>query len=176
MGKAFDVIVVGARCAGSPTAMLLARRGYRVLAVDRASFPSDTVSTHILHPLAVGALSRWGLLDRLVATGCPAIHTYAFDFGPFTIAGAPARRRIPIAYCPRRTILDKLLVDAATESGADIRENFAVEEIIVEGGRVVGIKGRSKQGGAVTEHADVVVGADGRHSMVSEVVQARAIP
>jgi flavin-dependent dehydrogenase len=172
MDKAFDVIVVGTRCAGSPTAMLLARKGYRVLAVDRASFPSDTVSTHILHPLAVGALSRWELLDRLVATGCPAIHTYAFDFGPFTIAGGPGTDENPVGYCPRRTILDKLLVDAAAESGADIRENFAVEEIIVEGGRVVGIKGRSKQGGTVTEYADIVVGADGRHSMVSEAVHA----
>lgn len=79
MTKAFDVIVVGARCAGSPTAMLMARRGYRVLVVDRATFPSDTVSTHILHPLGVRALSRWGLLDRLTATGCPPIDTYAFD-------------------------------------------------------------------------------------------------
>ena len=172
MGKAFDVIVVGARCAGSTTAMLLARSGYRVLTVDRASFPSDTVSTHILHPLGVGALSRWGLLDRLIATGCPPIHTYTFDFGAFTIAGAPGTDENPVAYCPRRTILDKLLVDAAAESGADIREGFAVEEIIVEGKRVVGIKGRSKHGGNVTEHADIIVGADGRHSMVSEAVQA----
>jgi 2-polyprenyl-6-methoxyphenol hydroxylase-like FAD-dependent oxidoreductase len=172
MGKAFDVIVVGARCAGSPTAMLLARKGYRVLAVDRASFPSDTVSTHILHPLAVGALSRWGLLDRLVATGCPPIHTYAFDFGAFTLAGAPGTDDNPVAYCPRRTILDKMLVDAAAESGTDIRQGFSVEEIIVEGERVVGIKGRSKHGGAVTEYADVIVGADGRHSMVSEAVHA----
>src|SRR6187401_1079530 len=89
MGKPYDAIVVGARCAGSPTAMLLARKGYRVLVVDRASFPSDTVSTHILHPLAVDAISRWGLLDRLVATRCPPIHTYTFDFGPFTLAGVP---------------------------------------------------------------------------------------
>ena len=81
MTTAFDAIVVGARCAGSPTAMLLARKGYRVLVVDRATFPSDTVSTHLLHPLGVEALSRWGLLDRLVATGCPPIHTYRFDFG-----------------------------------------------------------------------------------------------
>ena len=171
MGKAFDVIVVGARCAGSPTAMLLARKGYRVLAVDRASFPSDTVSTHILHPLGVAAVSRWGLLDRLVATGCPPIHTYAFDFGPFTIAGAPGTDNIPLAYCPRRTILDKLLVDAAAEAGAEIRQGFTVEEIMIEGGRAVGIKGRSKQGGSVTEHAAIIVGADGRHSMVSEAVQ-----
>lgn len=172
MGKAFDVIVVGARCAGSATAMLLARKGYRVLTVDRASFPSDTVSTHILHPLGAGSLARWGLLDRLVATGCPPIHTYAFDFGPFTIAGAPGSEQNPVAYCPRRTILDKLLVDAATESGADIRQGFAVEEIVIEDERVVGIKGRSKHGGAITEYAEFVVGADGRHSMVSEAVHA----
>src|SRR3954470_1653965 len=87
MGKAYDVIVMGARCAGSPTAMLLARKGYRVLAVDRASFPSDTVSTHLVHPPAVNAMARWELLDRLGATGCPPIHTYAFDFGAFTITG-----------------------------------------------------------------------------------------
>jgi flavin-dependent dehydrogenase len=102
----------------------------------------------------------------------PPIHTYTFDFGAFTIAGAPGTDANPIAYCPRRTILDKLLVDAAAEAGADIREGFAVEEIIVEGKRVVGVKGRSKHGGCVTEHADVIVGADGRHSMVSEAVQA----
>jgi 2-polyprenyl-6-methoxyphenol hydroxylase-like FAD-dependent oxidoreductase len=63
--SAYDAIVVGARCAGSPTAMLLARQGYRVLLVDRATFPSDTVSTHVVHPLAVAALARWGLLERL---------------------------------------------------------------------------------------------------------------
>ena len=88
-GKQYDAIVVGARCAGSPTAMLLARRGYRVLLVDRATFPHDTLSTHIIHPPGVAALDRWGLLDRLQATGCPAIHEYAFDFGPFAISAAP---------------------------------------------------------------------------------------
>jgi 2-polyprenyl-6-methoxyphenol hydroxylase-like FAD-dependent oxidoreductase len=79
--RRYDAIVVGARCAGSPTAMLLARRGYRVLLLDRARFPSDTVSTHLIHPPGVAALDRWGLLDRLAATGCPAISTYCFDFG-----------------------------------------------------------------------------------------------
>ena len=110
----YDAIVVGARCAGSPTAMLLARKGYQVLAVDRAAFPSDTLSTHILHPPGVAALQRWGLLDRLVTTGCPPIDTYAFDFGPFTIAGAPGTADAPVAYCPRRTVLDKLLPRAHT--------------------------------------------------------------
>jgi 2-polyprenyl-6-methoxyphenol hydroxylase-like FAD-dependent oxidoreductase len=79
MTQVFDAIIVGARCAGSPTAMLLARKGYRVLLVDRATFPSDMVSTHIVHPLGIQALSRWGLLARLVATGCPPIDTAAPD-------------------------------------------------------------------------------------------------
>ena len=172
MTKAFDAIVVGARCAGSPTAMLLARKGYRVLVVDRATFPSDTLSTHLLHPLGVQALSRWGLLDRLVATGCPPIHTYSFDFGPFTLAGAPGTFDAPVAYCPRRTILDKLLLDAAAESGAEIREGFTVDEVLIEDGIVVGISGRSKDGGArIAERASVVVGADGWHSTVAEAVR-----
>jgi 2-polyprenyl-6-methoxyphenol hydroxylase-like FAD-dependent oxidoreductase len=114
--------------------MLLSRRGYRVLVVDRATFPSDTVSTHVVQPLAVGALARWGLLDRLIATGCPPIHTYTYDFGPVTITGAPGIGSSPVAYCPRRTILDKLLVDAAGEAGAEIREGFTVEEILIEDG------------------------------------------
>src|SRR6516165_2648043 len=109
----YDAIVVGARCAGAPTAMLLARRGVRVLLVDRATFPSDTVSTHLIHAPGVAALARWGLLDRLTATGCPPIATYSFDFGPFVIAGSPRPSDgVEVAYAPRRTVLDKLLVDA----------------------------------------------------------------
>ena len=168
MAKAYDAIVVGARCAGSPTAMLLARKGYRVLVVDRATFPSDTVSTHVVQPLGVAALARWGLLDRLVATGCPPIHTYSFDFGPFTIAGSPGTDDAPVAYCPRRTVLDKLLVDAAAEAGAEVREGFGVDELLTENGRIVGIAGHSKGGAKITERATVVIGADGRHSRVAE--------
>ena len=171
MQQAYDAIIVGARCAGSPTAMQLARKGYRVLVVDRATFPSDTVSTHVVQPVAVAALARWGLIDRLTATGCPPIHTYAYDFGPVTISGAPGPKDTPVASCPRRTVLDKLLVDAAAEAGAEIREGFAVEEVLIEDGRVVGIKGRSKGGAMVTERAQVVVGADGRYSLVAEAVR-----
>ncbi len=83
----YDVIVIGARVAGSPTAMLLARHGYRVLAVDRAHFPSDTLSTHVLHAPGVAALRRWGLLDAVLESGCPAITGYRLDFGPVIISG-----------------------------------------------------------------------------------------
>src|SRR5262245_45433957 len=113
----YDAIVIGARVAGSPTALLLARKGYRVLAVDRATFPSDTLSTHIVHAPGVAALRRWGLLDWLVATGCPPIEKYSFDFGAFSIAGRPrAVEGVEVGYAPRRTVLDALLVDAARDA------------------------------------------------------------
>jgi flavin-dependent dehydrogenase len=131
----YDAIVVGARCAGSPVAMLLARRGYRVLVVDRATFPSDTVSTHLIHAPGVAALRSWGLLDEVVATGCPPIERYSLDFGPFTIAGrSQPVDGVTTAYAPRRTVLDKILVDAAVRAGAEVREGFTVEKVVVEDG------------------------------------------
>ncbi|HZO61109.1 MAG TPA: NAD(P)/FAD-dependent oxidoreductase [Solirubrobacterales bacterium] len=168
----YDAIVVGARCAGSPTAMLLARRGYRVLLLDKATFPSDTMSTHLVHPPGVAALERWGLLERLVATGCPPVETYSFDFGPLTIAGSPRPvDGIARAYCPRRTVLDELLVEAAVEAGAELREGFTVDEISSDNGTVTGIRGHATEGGAVTERARVVIGADGKHSLVAKTVK-----
>lgn len=171
MNNEYDAIVVGARCAGSTTAMRLARLGHRVLVVDRASFPSDTVSTHLVHAPGVAALERFGLLDAVKASGCPPIRTYQFDFGPFTIAGAP--RPIDgcdIAYAPRRTVLDKVLVDGARDAGVEVRERFTVDEVIVEAGHVVGIRGRDADGTTVTDRARVVIGADGRNSMVAKAV------
>jgi 2-polyprenyl-6-methoxyphenol hydroxylase-like FAD-dependent oxidoreductase len=169
--KAYDAIVVGARCAGSPVAMLLARKGHKVLVVDKASFPSDTISTHLIHPPGVAALRRWGLLDRVTATGCPPIDTYRFDFGPFSISGGPGTANSPVAYGPRRTVLDKILVDAASEAGAEVREKFSVEELLFEGDRVTGLRGHGKNGKSVTERAKVVVGADGRNSFVANRVK-----
>ena len=152
--------------------MLLARKGYRVLVVDRASFPSDTVSTHLLHPPGVAALGRWGLLERLTDSGCPPIHTYAFDFGDFTLTGTPGTVDAPVAYAPRRTVLDQLLVDAAAAAGAEVRQGFSVESLVIDDdGRVTGIRGHGRNAHTVTEHARVVVGADGRHSLVARTVQ-----
>lgn len=168
----YDAIVVGARCAGSPTAMLLARKGYKVLVVDRATFPSDTVSTHLIHPPGVRSLKLWGLLDRLVASGCPAIDTYSFDFGPFALTGSPGPDDSPVSYGPRRTVLDKILVDAAAEAGAEIREGFAIDEIVFDNESVAGIVGHAKSGKRVTERARVVIGADGMNSIIARLVQA----
>jgi flavin-dependent dehydrogenase len=171
MAEGYDAIIVGARCAGSPTAMLLARKGYRVLVVDRATFPSNTLSTHLIHAPGVAALRRWGLLDEVTATGCPPIDTYAFDFGPFTISGTPRPEDgNSTGYAPRRTVLDKILVDAAAGAGAEVRERFTVEDLVTENGAVVGIRGRESRGASVVERARVVIGADGRNSRVAKAV------
>jgi 2-polyprenyl-6-methoxyphenol hydroxylase-like FAD-dependent oxidoreductase len=170
--ESHDAIVVGARCAGSPTAMLLARKGYRVLLLDKATFPSDTMSTHFVHPPGLAALERWGLLERLEATGCPPVDTYSFDFGPLTISGSPQPiDGIGHGYCPRRTVLDQLLVEAAVEAGAELREDFTVDEIVAADGTVTGIRGHAKGGEVVTERARVVIGADGKHSLVAKTVK-----
>ena len=173
MTTGYDAIVVGARCAGAPTAMLLARRGMRVLLVDRSTFPSDTVSTLVIHPTGLAALQRWGLLDDLVATGCPPMGTYSLDFGPIVITGSPRTvDGIAAARAPRRTVLDKLLVDAAAAAGVEVREGFSVEDIFVEDSTVVGIRGHGDGGATVEERARVVIGADGHNSRVARAVKA----
>jgi 2-polyprenyl-6-methoxyphenol hydroxylase-like FAD-dependent oxidoreductase len=169
----YDVIVVGARCAGSPTAMLLARRGYQVLLVDRATFPSDTMSTHFIHPPGIAQLKRWGLLERVAASNCPPFLNMSLDFGSFVLTGSPPPTDgVAEHYCPRRTVLDEILVGAAVEAGAELHEGFSVQEILMNGERVRGIRGRSIDGATVKEEARIVVGADGMRSLVARSVEA----
>ena len=164
----YDAIVVGARCAGSPTAMLLARRGRRVLLLDRATFPRDTLSTHYIHQSGVARLARWGLLSRLAATGCPPIRRYTFDVGPFALTGSPPPiDGVDAAYSPRRYVLDSLLAEAATEAGAEVRHGVTVKGLLTEDGRVTGVRGGTASGELVAERAHVVIGADGRNSTVA---------
>src|SRR5215468_1680841 len=169
----YDVIVVGARCAGSPTALLLARKGYKVLLVDRSTFPSDMAfSNHFLHQAGSAALKRWGLLERLAATNCPPITENYFDYGDFSLSGpVPPVEGVTTAFAPRRIKLDPILAQAASESGAELRDGFSVQELVWEDGKVTGIRGRHK-GGMVTEKARMVVGADGMFSLVAKAVQA----
>jgi flavin-dependent dehydrogenase len=169
----YDAIVVGARCAGSPTAMLLARKGYRVLLLDRASFPSDTLSVHYIHQPGVACLARWGLLDAVIASNCPPVREQRLDVGPFALVGTPPPiDGIDAAYAPRRTILDQILIDAAATAGVEVRERFSVQDLISDGERVTGIRGHSASGATVTEQARIVIGADGLHSFVARAVQA----
>jgi flavin-dependent dehydrogenase len=172
----YDVIIVGARCAGSPAAMLLARRGYRVLLVDKATFPSDTPSTHFLHTPAVARLRRWGLLDRVLASGCPKITEIVWGMQGVSLTGPPpAWEGVDFAIGPRRTVLDKILVDAARESGAEVREGFTVDELLWEDGRVCGIAGHDRERRRCTERAPLVIGADGMNSVVAKAVRPREI-
>jgi len=176
----YDVIVVGARCAGAPLAMLLARAGHRVALADRASFPSDTMSTHFLWQRGGARLQAWGLLDRLRARGCAPIREITFDVGPVQISGiGPAVEGVADTYCPRRTVLDALLTEAAAESGAELIEGFAVRDVLWSEGRAVGVRGHHRRGhhresAESSLRARVVVGADGLHSTVARRVAARA--
>ena len=63
--------------------MLLARKGYRVLLIDRATFPSDSMRLHYIHQAGIARLKRWGLLERLIATNCPPIRERVIDYGDF---------------------------------------------------------------------------------------------
>jgi flavin-dependent dehydrogenase len=169
----YDVIVIGARCAGSPLAMQLARKGWSVLLVDKNTFPSDTMSTHFIHPTGIARLKRWGLLDDVIASNCPRIDRWNFDMGHVTFAGTPTPiDGVNYSYCPRRTVLDEILVRAAERAGAEVREGFTAREVVTEGGRVTGIRGESRGDGSVTERARMVIGADGRRSMLADAVGA----
>src|SRR5215470_10996744 len=102
----YDAVVVGARAAGSPTAMLLARKGYRVLLVDRATFPSDTMSTHQIQLPGSLALKRWGLLDKVLATNPGAAHRLRLDMNGIVVEGEfPEVDGISAVHSPRRIIL-----------------------------------------------------------------------
>jgi 2-polyprenyl-6-methoxyphenol hydroxylase-like FAD-dependent oxidoreductase len=168
----YDAIVVGARCGGSPTAMLLARRGLKVLLVDKATFPSDTISTHIVWPHGAEMLRRWGLLPRLADTGVPPIcRRMTFDVGPFARHGTiPDANDGMGGVCPRRRVLDSLLVQAAAESGVEVREGFTVDDVLAPDDVVEGILGHAQGAQPVEERARIVIGADGVHSFVARAV------
>lgn len=170
----YDVIIVGARSAGAALGLLLARSGLTVLMVDRAVFPSDTMSGHFIHPAGVSFLNRHGVLDRLKATDTPPQTTMTVDFGPvaLTASPAPAADGTRTAYAPRRKLFDAILIDAAVEAGVVFRDGVTVRRPIVTEGRVTGIEGASRSGSVFTVSAKLVVGADGKRSHFAEAVGA----
>lgn len=173
----YDTIIVGARAAGAATAMLLARRGLRVLVVDRASYGSDTLSTHALMRTAVLQLHRWGLLDQVRASGAPPIRRVSFHYPDESVAVeiAPSDG-VDALYAPRRTVLDTILVNAAIEAGAEVRFGVAVDDLRKDpSGRVIGIVARDDHGHELELHSDVVIGADGIRSVVAQSAGAQAL-
>ena len=173
----YDAIIVGARCAGASTAMLLARAGLRVLALDRRAYGSDTLSTHALMRPAVLQLSRWGLLQRLLDAGTPLITATAFHYGDEEIT-IPLRAspQLPGLIAPRRTLLDRTLVDAAREAGAEVLHDTIVADLVSGAdGRMRGVRIRTSDGMHFTVTTDIVIGADGIGSLVAKHCGAQTL-
>jgi 2-polyprenyl-6-methoxyphenol hydroxylase-like FAD-dependent oxidoreductase len=169
----YDAIIVGARCAGSPTAMLLARKGYRVLLVDRAIFPSDSMRGNFIRYAGVSCLQRWGLMERVLASNCPPVRSHSVHLGDFALTGyPPLGPAIAGELAPRRKVLDAILVEAAVEAGTELYEGCTVQELLTDGDRITGIRARTKSGGTISATARIVVGADGLHSVVARAVRA----
>ncbi|MFF3246179.1 NAD(P)/FAD-dependent oxidoreductase [Streptomyces sp. NPDC002870] len=170
----FDAIVVGARCAGAPTAMLLARAGHRVLMLDRAAFPSDTLSTHLIHQPGVAALARWGLLEFVRASGCPPLDRAVYEVADIRLEGcARGVEGQRAGYAPRRHVLDAILVNAAAAAGVDFRDRTSVTRLLRDDtGRVIGVEGKHR-GRSFSERAHLVIGADGMRSTVARLSRAR---
>jgi 2-polyprenyl-6-methoxyphenol hydroxylase-like FAD-dependent oxidoreductase len=168
----YDAIVVGARCGGAPTAMLLARAGHRVLMIERARFPRDTLSTLYIHQPGTALLDHWGVLGDVAATGCPPITTALHRMGGVTIEGAPSPVcGIGAAYAPRRLLLDAVLADAAVAAGVEFRQGCRVTDVLVADGRAAGVRWRTATG-VGTDRAPLVVGADGMRSVVADAVRS----
>jgi 2-polyprenyl-6-methoxyphenol hydroxylase-like FAD-dependent oxidoreductase len=166
----YDAIIVGARTAGAATALGLARRGHRVLVLDRDRYGADTLSTHALQRAAVVLLERWGLLDALRRGGTPAIDTVSFLYQGADVTRVELREPL---FAPRRTVLDPLLADAAAAAGADVRWRTSVQDLLRgPDGRVRGVRIREPGGAVVEAEARFTVGADGRGSRVAQGVAA----
>src|ERR1700722_4758401 len=167
-GKSWDAIVIGARCAGAATALLLARHGHRVLLVDRGSFPSDTMSTLYIHQPGLSLLRHWGLLDAITASKCPTIDSISYRVEDVLLNGPlPAVDGIKFACAPRRNILDQIMITAAVGAGVEFAEQTTLSTLLSEDERVVGVRLRTKYHSDLTERAKLVVGADGMRSKVA---------
>jgi flavin-dependent dehydrogenase len=168
-----DVVVVGARAAGGATALLLARMGHDVVVLERAQFPSDTLSTHSISRSGVVQLDRWGLLDHVLLSGAPAIRQVTFHAAGESITRQVKHHAgVDMLVAPRRHVLDTIVADGAQAAGADIRFGVTVTGIRHEAGRVVGVAARDRAGNPLEIDARFVVGADGLRSRVARSVGA----
>ncbi len=183
----YDVIVVGGSVSGAPTATWLARRGYKVLVVERAIFPRDANSTHFIWPRGMSYLNRLGVADTLLE------QTPSFTHLEVCIEGISLRGRVPpetirdrfrqlhgnadgvVGYCagPRRYFLDSVLLNETRRSGADVRENTVVKDLLYDGDKVCGVRGLDANGAEFEARAKIVIGADGRMSQFSDLVSAK---
>ena len=170
----YDIVIAGARCAGAATALLLARAGAKVLVVERQARGTDTMSTHALMRAGVMQLHRWGITPALASMDTPEITSTTFHYGPESIRVAiKAEHGIDHLCAPRRSIIDRILVEAAEAAGADIRHGVSLSGLQFDStGRVIGAWLSSKENCHVGVGAGIVIGADGRQSMVARLTAA----
>lgn len=174
MEKDYDVIVTGARCAGSALAIYLARAGFKVLLVDKAIFPSDTLSTNTFFNNTTALLRELGVIEEVLKTNATPVKVIKFQFEDTVIEGP-----IPIvygedsSYCIRRTYLDDILLrQAGSLENVKVLQGFRVNELVYKEDVVVGVRGEDRSGGLQEFTASLVVGADGRHSVVRKLVKS----
>lgn len=157
--------------------MLLARAGMSVLVVDRGREGTDTLSTHALMRAAVLQLHRWGLLEPLQRRGTPTVRSTTFHYGdePEIAVHLKPRDGVDGLCAPRRIVLDQLLVESARASGAEIVFGSIVTAVVRDdAGRVTGVVVKDVEASTRTISAGLVIGADGMHSSVADLVGARA--
>lgn len=172
----FDVVIVGARCAGSPLAIFLKRAGLSVCVVDQAGFPSDSLSTHMFQISGMDVMRRLGIFDSVLATNAPPVTTCSMKFEDVDFSGPPRVREgdppVPML-CVRRISLDVILVEKARAEGVDVRLHTRVTGLVERDGRVTGVRVASREGHASVIGAGLVVGADGRISTIARLVGSR---
>ncbi|MEO0717583.1 MAG: FAD-dependent monooxygenase [Pseudomonadota bacterium] len=175
--RRYDVVVVGARCAGAATAMLLARGGAKVLLIDRDAYGADTLSTHALMRTSVSLLSAWGVLPAVLEGGAQPVRRTLISYGSQRIE-VPIKpsRGVDALYAPRRTTLDAALADAATAAGADVAFGVTLDHLKHDfSGQVNGVVLRDRNGKQLVVRADLVIGADGRNSTVARLAKAATL-
>jgi menaquinone-9 beta-reductase len=170
----YDAVIIGGRCAGAATALLLARAGMKVLAIDRQIYGSDTMSTHALMRTGVLQLERWGVLPAVMAAGTPEIRTTTFHYGCDSARlNIKPEHGIEHLCAPRRTVLDRILVDAARGAGADVRHGVVLSRLQIDNkGQVIGAFLKDADGHSTPVRSEIVIGADGRQSTVAALVNA----
>jgi 2-polyprenyl-6-methoxyphenol hydroxylase-like FAD-dependent oxidoreductase len=173
MRSTFDAVIVGARCAGSATALHLARHGWSVLVVDEATTVGEGTATYPLLRAGVLQLSRWGVLDRVYAAGTPPVtrSTYHLAGEDLAITVRPAAG--VDAFCaPQRSVLETVLLVAAEAAGAEVRLGTRAVTVHRDRGRATGLEAVDRTGRRTSVGARIVIGADGRHSTVAAAVGA----
>jgi len=165
-GEKWDAVVVGARCAGAATAAFLSRAGVRTLCIDRSRMPSPYVmSTHFVQPPGMDVLDELGVGERVRELTPPSFRPLSAMDDERLYSNYPDGRA---AYCVRRTTLDPIVWDAAEDSGATLRDEHTVVELVQDDGRVTGVVVDTPRG-RETLMADIVIGADGKNSTIARL-------